>query len=220
MFINNQIIDVILRLFAFLVVIVFAVIFSVSPLNGEDYAFTRISEHESFFIHVNWILSRSHDQIIGWNARLGEQLAIFWLNVPKIYFILAATITFVVLSFLVATLLTRSVNLIYITCISICTMFALWPGMEMFFWGTVNAGYLQPIVLTLVCIYLYRSDEAIYNLVRSKLLLVAATLVSFLAGISFENTPIAVIFYMAISLLVVKTKNFNRLALLPILSMA
>lgn len=220
MLINNQIIDAILRLFAFFVVITFAVIFTISPMNGEDYAFTRILEHESVLARVNWIFTRSREQIVGWNARFGEQLAIIWLNVPKIYFILVATTTFVALSFLVGTIVTGSGSLIYITCISICSMFAIWPGMEMFFWGTVNAGYLQPIVLTLVCIYLYRSDEAINNLVKSKLLLISAALVSFLAGISFENTPIAVIFYMAVSLFIVKTKTSNRLALLPMLTMA
>ena len=61
---------------------------SISPMNGEDYALTRIFENESFLSRLTWIAERSQQQMSEWNARLGEQLAIFWLSMPEIYFLI------------------------------------------------------------------------------------------------------------------------------------
>jgi len=218
--VSNKKIDIwVLLLIAAMTAMVYVAIVSISPMNGEDYALTRPFVHEGFWSRARWILARSHEQTVNWNARFGEQLAIFWLSVPKIYYILAAVISFVLLNYFVATIVSGTEKAIYKTCISMGAIFAIWPGMEVFFWTTANAGYLQPVVLSLFCIYLYRSDESIKRLVNSWKLMIVASVVSFVAGLSFENTPIAIILYMSFSLFFVKDR-IPPIGFVPILTLA
>ena len=179
---------------------------SISPMNGEDYALTRIFENESFLSRLTWIAERSQQQMSEWNARLGEQLAIFWLSMPEIYFLIASTLTFVAFNFLVSSVYSGTKEVIEKTAISICLIFLLWPRMEVFFWKTANAGYFQPIVLSLICIYFYSREEILTKLLESKINLTIVSIVAFLSGLSFENTPIAVSFYMLVSFSLLKKK--------------
>lgn len=203
------------QVISILTISLYAAIFSISPLNGEDYALTRIFENESFLYKLTWIAERSHDQMSRWNARLGEQLAIFWLSMPEIYFLIASTLIFVTFNFLVSSIYSGTKEAIEKTTISICLIFLLWPGMEVFFWKTANAGYLQPIVLTLICIYFYSREETITKLLENKVNLTLVSIAAFLSGLSFENTPIAVSFYMLVSFTLLKKKKEQLLALLP-----
>lgn len=199
-----------------LTISLYTTIFSISPMNGEDYALTRIFESESFLYRLTWIAARSHEQMSQWNARLGEQLAIFWLSMPEIYFSIASTIAFVAFNFLVSSIYSGVKGGLEKTAISICLIFLFWPGMEIFFWKTANAGYLQPIVLTLICVYFYSREETITKLLENKINLVIVAMVAFLSGLSFENTPIAVTFYMLVSFSLLKEKKEKLLALLPV----
>lgn len=201
-----------------LTISLFMTISSITPMNGEDYALTRIFENEDILYRLTWVIGRSHEQISTWNARFGEQLAIFWLSMPEIYFLIASTLIFIAFNFVVSSIYSGTKEVIEKIVISICTIFLLWPGMEVFFWKTANAGYFQPIVLTLICIYFYCSDEAITKLLESKLCLVMVTIVAFLAGLSFENTPVAVSFYMLASFFLLNKKKEKLLALVPIIA--
>lgn len=194
-------------------------IFSIAPMNGEDYALTRIFENEGFLHRLTWVVERSNTQIFEWNARLGEQLAIFWLSMPEVYFSIAATLIFVAFNFLVSSVYTGMKEIVEKTIISLCLIFLLWPSMEVFFWKTANAGYFQPIVLTLICIYFYSNEDIITSLSESKIRLTIVSIVAFLSGLSFENTPVAVAVYMLVSFLFLKRKKEQLFALIPVSAM-
>ncbi|KAF0813635.1 hypothetical protein IGB42_01986 [Andreprevotia sp. IGB-42] len=197
-----------------LTVALYAAIFAISPLNGEDYALTRQFGDEGILSRLVWIAERSQAQISTWNARLGEQLAIFWLSLPGSWFLIAAVLTFLLLNLLVCGLYGRKA-LLEKTAISICIIFALWPGYEVFFWRTVHAGYLQPVMISLLCLFFYRDDEAIASFVASKARLALVSIVALLAGLSFENTAVGILIYMLVSFWWLKNKRANLLALLP-----
>lgn len=188
-------------------------------MNGEDFALTRIFRSEGFFYRLAWVTDRSYKQITTWNARLGEQLAIFWLSMPKVCFTIASIVSFVGLNFLISTVYSGVKDAKSKTVISTCLIFAIWPGLEVFFWRTANAEYLQPILLSLICIYFYNSEESIKKLIGNKIKLFFVSFVAFLAGLSFENVPIAVSFYMLMSFLLLKQKKKNMVSLLPIATM-
>src|SRR5438034_9496279 len=66
-----------------LLLALFAVTFSISPLNGEDYGLSRLDLGQPLLDRLSWITQKSAYQWLHWNARLGEQLSIFWLTMPK-----------------------------------------------------------------------------------------------------------------------------------------
>lgn len=218
--INSKYAERLLFVIGLLVVILYSAIFMLSPLNGEDYALTRHFGNYGFFYRIEWIINRSIEQAISWNARLGEQLAIFWLSMPKIYFVVISTVVFVLFNFLAATTISGTDNALIKTILAISIVFFAWPALEIFFWGTVNAGYMHPLVLILSCIYLYRSDSAVEKIAQSKYLVILVSIIAFLAGISFENTPVAVMFYMSMSLLLARRNVGIWRGLVPIFSMA
>lgn len=216
--IENKAAERLLLFFGALNIILYSIIFVMSPLNGEDYALTRnFGEHE-FLFRLHWVINRSIEQSASWNARFGEQLAIFWLSMPKIYFALFSTVAFVLFNFLLATIISGSKNAATKTALSASLIFALWPGMEVFFWGTANAGYLFPLILTIGCVYWYRSDAAIELLSGSRYLFVVVSVAAFLAGLSFENTPVAVMVFMLGSLLMARQKTGGWRGFVPVVS--
>lgn len=199
-----------------LTISLYMVIASISPMNGEDYALTRIFGDEGFWDRLSWVINRSNTQIAGWNARLGEQLAIFWLSMPEIYFLIASVLGFVFFNLLVSSVHSGMKGIAEKTTISICLIFLCWPGMEVFFWRTANAGYFQPMILTLICIYFYSDEKIITNLSANKFKLIGVSIAAFLSGLSFENTPVAVAFYMLASFAFLTNKKKNAIALLPV----
>jgi len=180
---------------------------------------TRRFWDESFTLRLGWVLDRSIEQSRDWNARFGEQLAIFWLSMQKIYFTLFATVIFVLFNFFIATIISDNKNCIEKTALSITLIFSIWPGMELFFWGTANAEYMQPLVLLLACIYMYRSEAAIARITSSLLLVVSMSIIAFLAGASFENAPVAVIIYMSLAVVFKEQRATYLRTVAPILSM-
>jgi len=201
-------------------VIVYVVTFTISPLNGEDFALTRQFGSQGFMDRILWVIQRSIEQSSGWNARLGEQLSIFWLSMPKVFFTLFATASFLLLAFLSATSITGSRDRFLKVTVSIALIFALWPGMEVFFWGTANAGYLQPMLLLLTCMYLYRNENSLSRLRESRYLSAAVVILAFLGGLSFENSPVAVMVYMALSIIFQGRQFISFWTVAPIASMA
>src|SRR5436190_24188256 len=82
----------------------FALTFAISPLNGEDYALTMRPDGMNLLQRLFWVVGRSHTQVMEWNARLGEQLAILWLIQPRFLFVAVNTLAFVAFCVLLATL--------------------------------------------------------------------------------------------------------------------
>ncbi|WIX33803.1 DUF6056 family protein [Salinicola sp. JS01] len=78
-------------------------------------------------------------------------------------------------------------------------VFPLWPGLELFFWQTVVAGYLHPLILNLICLVAFTSAARIRALSARPGLLVVSTVIAFLAGFSFENMPVAVAIYLLVA---------------------
>lgn len=172
----------------------FARIFHLSPLNGEDYALTATFHGMGWGERLSWIADRALLQAREWNARLGEMLAILWLSLPRPLFTLVACVSFIA--------------------------FALWPGMELFFWRTVHAGYLQPLVLTLACMVLYRDAAAIDRLRGSLPRCAAACVLGLLAGLSFENTPVALVIFLLASLALAGRDAWSVRTLAPVVATA
>lgn len=205
---------------AFITLLAYVVIFTISPLNGEDFALGKRFVNESFSVRLESIFGHSLHQIKNWNARLGEQLAIFWLGWPRLYFTLAATAAFIAFNFFMATIASDDTKRLEKTALSVAFIFALWPGMELFFWSTANAGYLQPLVLFLVCIYFYRNERAVSRLNQSAGLVGVVCFTAFFAGLSFETVPLAVLAYMSLTLFFCKEKLITLKTVLPLAAMA
>lgn len=196
------------------VVIAYAYIFSISPLTGEDFALTKDFGSADLRDRLYWAVSRSSQQIAGWNARLGEQLAIFWLSLPRAWFVVAQTLAFGALCFLSATLIDAA-EWKKRTLIAATLIFALWPRMETFFWSTAAAEYLQPLLLCLVVVRAYASVAALDDFVRSRFAWLAITVAAFFAGLSFENTPPAMFAFMITAILVDRRRHLRMRTVLP-----
>ena len=205
---------------ALLTLVTFVVIFTISPINGEDFAFTSKFTNESFGFRIAFIFGKSANQVQNWNARLGEQLAIFWMSWPRLYFTIAALAAFTALCFLLATIVSDGTRRLEKTAVSIAGIFSLWPGMELFFWSTAHAGYLQPLLLFLMCIYFYRNEQAVSRLNQSAGLVCVVSIAAFFGGLSFETVPIAVLVYLALTLFFCKEKLITFRTVAPLVAMA
>jgi hypothetical protein len=185
--------------------VLFALIFAVSPMNGEDYALTTPSEGMSLWERMSWIVGKAHRHIVRWNARLGEQLAIFWLTQPKSWFVAANTLVYAAFCAALAGVATGAARLdrsFLRAWLAICALcFLFWPRLEMFFWGTAAAGYLHPLTLTMVLLLPYAVPDLRKRLEESRLALAAWCMVGLAAGLSFESLPPAVLAYCTFEIL-------------------
>ncbi|WP_152989162.1 DUF6056 family protein [Pseudomonas citronellolis] len=199
-------------------VIFYLAIFSITPLMGEDYGLSRRFTQEGIIDRLTWAFHRSHEQITNWNARLGEQIAIFSLSLPEIFFIISAGITFISLFFILSLLIDDNFksDLTLKSGVSFSLVFFLWPGMEVFFWKTANAGYLQPMALTFLILFPWLHRPVLIKISQSFSLLFIYSILCLLVGLSFENVPIAVALTMFVIFLLYE-KDKRRL-IIPILS--
>jgi hypothetical protein len=176
-----------------------ALTFSVSPLNGEDFGLSRLGGSGRFVETLLWVGHASVHQLTHWNARLGEQLAIFWLAMPGPWFTVAGMVAFAGLCWCITALARRSVRLDHsfltgwLVACSLCWL--VWPRMEMFFWRTAAAEYLQPLVLSLLVALLFVAQDFRLAVTRNLYRVAGAAVVAFLAGMSFENIPPAFLIY-------------------------
>ncbi|WIX33801.1 DUF6056 family protein [Salinicola sp. JS01] len=197
---------------------VYAAIFWRMPLMGEDFAFPLGYGAHGWGERLAWIAHKIPAQTADWNARLGEQLAIVWLNLPAWLFWLVALAAFVAFAALIAMVWGRR-DLPFKLALTLGLMFGLWPGLEIFFWKTANAGYLQPIVLSLVCIVAYRSEAAVLALSQRPWRLFGLCVVAAGAGYSFENVPVALALYMALAWWLLPARRVAWPVLLPVAAM-
>ncbi|OVZ84470.1 hypothetical protein CBW58_23420 [Yersinia frederiksenii] len=200
---------------AFILACIYAITFYFSPLYGEDYGLTKRFVNDSFFQRFSWAFSKSISQIEGWNARLGEQLAIFSLSMPGYVFFIIAVLCVALLCYVISTLLYDVDNKMHAFVISIIITFLLWPGFELFFWRTVIAGYTLPMLITLFVAREFMNDKRRTSLIESKKKLAYYSVLGFLSGLSFENVPIAILFFLLVILLLNK-KLVSRLSVIPV----
>ncbi|HHA1185540.1 TPA: DUF6056 family protein [Enterobacter roggenkampii] len=194
---------------------IYVLTFMYSPLNGEDYGLTKRFTTESISERLSWALERSVHQIESWNARLGEQLSIFTLSLPDYTFLLVAVISIAMLCYVISTLLFDDENKPSSLMVGVIFVFLLWPGFELFTWRTVITGYTVPMLLTLAVIRKFMTHSRRAMLIDSKIQIALYCLVGFLSGLSFENVPVATIFFLFATLLMSKQLK-TRLALVPV----
>jgi hypothetical protein len=207
-----------------LLLFVFTLTFTFSPLNGEDYALTGQLDGLTTLERALWIVHRSVLQVSSWNARFGEQLSIFWLSVPDIYFTMANTVTFLSFGVLLALFSVEekswSISRITVaTFLSIAICYMFWPRLEFFFWRTTAAGYFQPLTMTLLVVLFFHSSIFGNALIKNKIYLLAVLPLGFLSGFSFENIPPAVAPYLALRVFFQyrdRNNNFKPLTVLLI----
>ncbi|MDR6929403.1 DUF6056 family protein [Pseudomonas sp. BE134] len=186
-----------------LLMLLSALTFSISPTNGEDYALSKPFTNASIFERASWAIERSILQSTHWNARLGEQLAIFWMAMPRVWFSIANLIFMSLLAFLLALFATPQEKwnrntLMLSSLLVIAAFFLLWPRLEIFFWRTTAAGYLQPLVMTLLLLLPFYSSRACQLLLSTWPSTALLVLLGLLCGLSFENVPPALLPYMAL----------------------
>jgi hypothetical protein len=109
---------------------------------------------------LHWITARIIRQWLTWNARLGEQLTIAWLELPK--YLLDTVTPLVTLAFVavLARFSQRSLkdaNPVLALVSGYALLMLLWPRLEIFFWRTTATGYLQPLLLCLLLALLLTS---------------------------------------------------------------
>ena len=176
-----------------------ALTFSISPLNGEDFGLSRLGGYGRFVETLLWVGHKSVYQASHWNARFGEQLAIFWMAMPGPWFTVASMVAFAALCWCVTAIARRSIRFDrtfltgWLAAGALCWL--VWPRMEMFFWRTATAEYLQPLVLNLLVALVFVAEDFRLIVTRNPYRVVAGAVVAFLAGMSFENIPPAFLIY-------------------------
>lgn len=189
---------------------IYAITFAIFPFAGEDFALTRRFVNHDLITRISYSIERSSRQIEIWNARLGEQLSILNLSMPPIFFIFISIIFFIALSYIVFRILSNDNNSSLIgTCISIIAIYAFWPGFEVFFWKTANAGYLQPMVITLSVLLVYINCNLFDN-IKTKYYYIYLVACIF-SGLSFENVPVALLVVMSLYCFIKKTISIKRI---------
>jgi hypothetical protein len=201
-------------------IVVMAYLCTIAPLNGEDYALSHDATGLGLVERLTWAAGRSATQVATWNARLGEQLAIFWLALPPACLVVATVAGYAAFAFLVGNLASPAEGRLVRTLLAMALVLPLWPGLELFTWKTASASYLQPLLLYLACLRAYGTDASLRRLATGTWLPAWLALAAFLAGLSFENAPIAVAPFMLASAWRGGKGVWTWKTLLPIAAMA
>lgn len=203
---------------AIIVSCIYAITFHFSPLYGEDYGLTRRFTTEGVIDRLVWAAGKSANQIEGWNARLGEQLSIFSLSMPSYFFYIIAMVSVAILCYVIATLLYDVDNKLNAFAVSILLTFLFWPGFELFLWRTVITGYTVPMTVTLTVISKFMTAQRRNALISSKLKLSGYCFLALLSGLSFENVPVATVFFL-LGVLLLSKQLLSRLTLIPLFTL-
>ena len=200
---------------AIVIACLYVLIFNYSPLNGEDYGLTKRFTSESILERLSWAFAKSAHQIESWNARLGEQLSIITLSLPNYAFFLVAFISVAILCYVISTLIFDDDSKAFSLVLGVIFTFLLWPGFELFTWRTVITGYTVPMILTLAVIRKFMTTSRRDVLAGNRVKLASYCLVGFLSGVSFENVPVATIFFL-ITTLAMNKQLKTWLSLVPV----
>jgi hypothetical protein len=167
-----------------------------SPMNGEDYGLAMPLDAAHARSTIGWIVERCWRQASTWNARLGEQLAIAWLAVGKPAFVVANALCFAAFASLVswyaAGAVTRGRAFLFDVAFAGALTLLAWPRLELFFWRTAAAGYLQPLVLTSVVALPFFLPEVRRRVLASRAATTLLAGAAALAGAAFENLGLGI----------------------------
>lgn len=181
-------------LFALLATIV------VAPMNGEDYGLSLALPHASLPVHLEKVGSFLWFHAMDWNARLGEMLAIIELAMPHAAYASIqgmAAMAFILLISLLARGQHKEYGATgYICVLALAITYLAWPRLEIFFWATVGAGYLQPLVAALWLIWLLADPQRRDRIQHSPLRSAGMGMLALAVGFSFENVGPALVLYM------------------------
>lgn len=197
--------------FFFSSIMLYVIILSIAPMAGEDYGLTKIFKNESIIDRLIYSVNRSQMQINGWNARLGEQFSIFFLSMPHYFYIAANFLSLMSIFYLSSFFFAQKNDRFLYILISFACIFAFWPGMEVFFWTTASAGYLMPINICIAVLIPFCNQIACNFVFKNKCTKVAYFVLCLMAGVSFENVPVALVVSMLVAISVDKVSLKNGL---------
>jgi len=205
-------------IFSLVIYSIYLSIIFIAPKMGEDYGLTKHFTDEGIIQRIGFAVAKSTMQISGWNARLGEQIAIFELSLPHWMSVMVYSIAVIPFMFSLSLLsgAQEKGRRILVALICMVMLFVLWPGMEVFFWKTANSEYLQPMILVIATAMAYSKEETLNRLTSRKLTFITYLVVCLLSGLSFENVPLAL--SVALILLCVVENRKGICNYLPIIS--
>jgi len=210
---DNKLVDNISKYYLLMPLIIiglYSSIFAIIPFYGEDFGLSKLFNNEGAIQRLLWAIDRAIYQASNWNARLGELNAIIQLSLPKVLFIISSFASLILLNSIISVSLFKS-HFTSKFFISLGALFVFWPGMEVFFWKTVNAGYLQPMLLSFPCLYFYNRRDTLEQLNRNTFLLAVSSVLLFMLGFSFENVAPALVIYALFSMWLYKKIGLVKL---------
>jgi hypothetical protein len=202
----------------------FSVTLAVSPMNGEDYGLSLPLSATTNLDRIGSIAAFVWNHAIHWNARLGECLAIIELNLPRYLYVLiqsAASAAFISATSMLAVGNRRErTGLLATTILSTGVTYLAWPKLEIFFWETVAAGYLQPLVFILFLVLIAGNTGARENVARSPAKTVGYLCLGLVCGFSFENVSPALVVYLLVLAFITWSRHGPEWRLLISISIA
>lgn len=192
------------------------------PLLGEDFALSLPYSDRvlSIFEKVPLLYNKIYFHSIGWNARLGEQLAIVFSSIDKrVFDLLNVLITFFFLYLLITYALgkfpKRNITTLLLFIVGLSILFLLPMAGDNLLWISVVTNYLWSIFLLAVFFLPYRLLFSGRDIFQNKHFLIQGLFfpVALLAGMTNENTIIAVIVIIILGYLFVKTSMIQSITI-------
>lgn len=199
---NNILVNNWNKIFFILIVVLFFIINSITPLIGEDYKFSVGKDH-IYLYNFNIIIdlfSRIKYQSMHWNTRIGESISIFFGGFDKIYFnifnsFMAVWYIYLTCIFQPCRHIKNNIFCLVFSCLLI--LFCQPCLGEIFFWRTGSTNYLWGIILLLVfmipLIFLLYEEQ---DILKNKNLIIHMLYIIFglVAGVTNENTVLVTLF--------------------------
>lgn len=187
-----------------------------NPMTGEDYSLSYLLGKEyhdakplSFQGSLLSILKAVSFQSQQWNARLGEQLAILFLALPTIFYVIVNTIMGILYFFFISYFafgrrpsITRVSDSIAIALTFSCVMLCMPATGEIFFLRNTATNYLWAMNIIFVFLIPYFAHLNTHVSKKHSIIMIPVMLfLGFLTGMTNENTGIAVLFGICMYLL-------------------
>lgn len=202
-------------LFSFVLILNFK-----TPMIGEDYglSITYAQKTDALLVKLPILFHRIANHMGTWNARLGEQLAIFFLGFDKAWFNILNTIAFLVFCYLVVAFgrgelpAWSDLSLYWQMFAAGALIILAMPVVgELFFWLTGSANYLWSLLLLLLFFLPYRLFFSGKDIISqsTKIRQSAFFLLAFFSGLSNENT-VPVVLFCIVGFMVYKIVQIKR----------
>lgn len=202
------------------VIIVFLLNFEM-PRIGEDFALSipYSTSKISLMEKISDIFTKIFQHSLGWNARLGEQLAILFLSFDKTFFNLINIFITIVYCFLVLTYAKgdfpkTDFETSYIFFVTFMMFFLLPKSGDLFLWASVATNYLWGSFLLILFFLPYRIWLSGRNffLHKSKIYYGIFICLGILAGMTNENTVLAIVGMILISYFLHRIKAIDTIS--------